>query len=590
MAIIIRPVRGQVTQRALPQGPSMLRLAKVARIPTEGLIDTVDSISKTVINHQNKIEEQRVYNKNVKQQGLLQTELVNYNEQLKNEYSTGDISDEQLIGLFDKKLNTLYNKYKNEVYKDDEKAFKKWEGNFYIEMSQAREKMFAFKNSAIIGQAELTYQDADSQQQLNLSNTNPAFLNEDRYQTEYAVKKNALEILSKTQRVDIEKELKEFDAKYLQIALDGLIAPGANGKNSLYYEALADRLKITDKNQDGYVDKVGGKEISESERTALIDLSESNFLNQKKIEEAKEDKQINEISNTILERIQNDNNFTTNDKLFNQLPNTPSGKAQQLALKQILVDKQTNKEPDSLNPIFFNEMYQRVITDTGKVFEGKTAIDNEYTKFQLGDETKEEAKSFIERVGSQSLSFEQAQILRPLFDRKKKITYANEKEKFNNLIKAVEPRILGKLKKFNPNAQFRLISVILKLEKRFNEGLAKGITPEELTDPANKNDNFIYKDIDFDILTTMQESKEVRDSLKTRPEQISNIVGEARKPFFPPDMNKWMVSNIDLVKGKSSEEITTLYKNSKEFKEWENYAPFQTQYKEFLKKLSDTGK
>ena len=301
MAIIIRPVRGQVTQRALPQGPSMLRLAKAARIPTEGLIDTVDSISKTVINHQNKIEEQRIYNKNVKQQGLLQTELVNYNEQLKNEYSTGDISDEQLIGLFDKQHDTLYNKYKNEVYKDDEKAFKKWEGNFYIQMSQAREKMFAFKNSAIIGQAELTYQDADSQQQLNLSNTNPALLNEDRYQAEYAVKKNALEILSKTQRVDIENELEKFDAKYLQIGLDGLIAPGANGKNSSYYEALVDRLKITDKNQDWYVDKVGGKEISQSERTALIELSESNFLNQIQIEEKKKER----VNTPILENIAN---------------------------------------------------------------------------------------------------------------------------------------------------------------------------------------------------------------------------------------------------------------------------------------------
>ena len=319
-------------------------------------------------------------------------------------------------------------------------------------------------------------------------------------------------------------------------------------------------------------------------------MSESNFLNQKKIEEAKEEKQINETSNTILEKIQNDNNFTTNDKLFNQLPNTPSGKAQQLTLKQILVDKQTNKEPDSLNPMFFNEMYQRVITDTGKLFEGKTAIDNEYTKFQLGDETKEEAKSFIERVGSQSLSFEQAQILRPLFGRKKTITYANEKEKFNNLMTAVKPKILGKLEKFNSNAQFRLISVILKLEKRFNEGLKNGISPEELTDPANKNDTFIYRDIDFDILTSVQESKELRNSLKSRPEQISNIVGEARKPFFPPDMNEWMANNINLVKGKSAEEQTTLYKNSKEFKKWENYAPFQTQYKEFLKTLSNTGK
>ena len=115
MAIIIRPVRGQITQRALPQEPSMLRLAKAARIPTEGIMDTVDSISKTVINHQNKIEEQRVYNKNAKQEGLLRDELVIYNQKLKEQHADGDISDDQIITLYEEKHNKLNNNLKHNV-------------------------------------------------------------------------------------------------------------------------------------------------------------------------------------------------------------------------------------------------------------------------------------------------------------------------------------------------------------------------------------------------------------------------------------------------------------------------------------------
>ena len=95
---------------------------------------------------------------------------------------------------------------------------------------------------------------------------------------------------------------------------------------------------------------------------------------------------------------------------------------------------------------------------------------------------------------------------------------------------------------------------------------------------------FIYGDIDTDILTITQESDEVRKSLKRSPEQTSNVVGE-RKAFFPPNMTEWFANNPELIKNLSPEESINAYRNSKEYKSWQNYPPFQKQYKKFLKEM-----
>ena len=50
-------------------------------------------------------------------------------------------------------------------------------------------------------------------------------------------------------------------------------------------------------------------------------------------------------------------------------------------------------------------------------------------------------------------------------------------------------------------------------------------------------------------------------------------------------MTEWFANNPELIKNLSSEEAANVYRNSKEYKSWQNYAPFQTQYKKYLKEM-----
>mgnify|MGYP003133724672 CR=1 FL=1 len=50
-------------------------------------------------------------------------------------------------------------------------------------------------------------------------------------------------------------------------------------------------------------------------------------------------------------------------------------------------------------------------------------------------------------------------------------------------------------------------------------------------------------------------------------------------------MTEWFGNNQELVKNLSPSEAIAAYRNSEEFKRWQNYAPFQTQWKKFLEEM-----
>jgi hypothetical protein len=579
MAIKIRPVRGEIQAPTIRTGGSQLnRARRFAAADLKPMGAVVSDALQIYTKKQEQLDQQNRLNVVSEEEGKLQNSLIDLNQKIQQEYQTGNISEEQLNLIYDQEAEKTVKFYEQNL---DPKTFSMFKGAIYRNFAQTKKEGLRYRENAIIGQADITYTDNKTRIFKDIQNTNSANMSIQEYESYKLRHEENIKNLSKVRRVDVNKELADFEFMYLRKGSEGLI-PAPNGKNAQYYFDLADKLRIS-KGKQGYVSEIGGRELTDEYREILLSDIDSQALNLKKISDTREEVGIDNVSKQIINKIANEDAFTTDDPLFKQLNKYgTNGEAQSQALKQILVAKQTNTQPSSINVENFQEIVKRVSAPRGSFVEQMASIDNDFTKFTLKGETEEEAKSLTERIGSMSLNFEQSRVISSILERKKREQYAKEQADFERLYKTVEPKILGKLKDYNTNAPFRAISVRLKLEERFADGIKKGIKSSELTDPLHPE--FIYRDIDADILTITQESEEVRKSLKRSPEQTSNVVGE-RKSFFPPDMGEWFANNPELIKNLNAEESINAYRNSKEYKSWQNYAPFQTQYKKFLEKM-----
>lgn len=575
----IRIARGEIQAPAIRTGGSQLtRIRRFARTDQKTIADVASDAIQIYTQKQEQLDRQNRLNVVSEEEGKLQNNLIDLNTKIQQEYQTGNISEEQLNLIYDQEAEKAVKFYEQNL---DPKTFSMFKGSIYRNFAQTKKEGLRYRENAIIGQADITFTDTKTRLFKDIQNTNTANMTIQEYQSYKLRHEENIKNLSKVRRVDVQKELADFEFMYLRKGSEGLIdAP--NGKNAQFYFDLADKLRIG-KGKEGYVNEIGGRELTDEYRELLLTDIDSQALNLKKISDTREEVSINNVSKQIINKIATEDAFTTDDQLFKQLSKLgTNGEAQSQALKQILVAKQTNTQPSSINVENFQEIVKRVSAPRGSFVEQMESIDNDFTKFTLEGETEEEAKSLTERIGSMSLNFEQSRVISSILERKKREQYTKEQADFERLYKTVEPKILGKLKNYNTNAPFRAISVRLKLEERFADGIRRGIKSSELTDPLHPE--FIYGDIDTDILTITQESDEVRKSLKRSPEQTSNVVGE-RKAFFPPNMTEWFANNPELIKNLSPEESINAYRNSKEYKSWQNYPPFQKQYKKFLKEM-----
>jgi hypothetical protein len=575
----IRIARGEIQAPTIRTGDSQLtRTRRFARIDQKSPADVASDAIQIYTQKQEQLDRQNRLNVVSEEEGKLQNNLIDLNTKIQQEYQTGNISEEQLNLIYDQEAEKAVKFYEQNL---DPKTFSMFKGSIYRNFAQTKKEGLRYRENAIIGQADITFTDTKTRLFKDIQNTNTANMTIQEYQSYKLRHEENIKNLSKVRRVDVQKELADFEFMYLRKGSEGLIdAP--NGKNAQFYFDLADKLRIG-KGKEGYVNEIGGRELTDEYRELLLTDIDSQALNLKKISDTREEVSINNVSKQIINKIATEDAFTTDDQLFKQLSKLgTNGEAQSQALKQILVAKQTNTQPSSINVENFQEIVKRVSAPRGSFVEQMESIDNDFTKFTLEGETEEEAKSLTERIGSMSLNFEQSRVISSILERKKREQYTKEQADFERLYKTVEPKILGKLKNYNTNAPFRAISVRLKLEERFADGIRRGIKSSELTDPLHPE--FIYGDIDTDILTITQESDEVRKSLKRSPEQTSNVVGE-RKAFFPPNMTEWFANNPELIKNLSPEESINAYRNSKEYKSWQNYPPFQKQYKKFLKEM-----
>lgn len=591
MAIIIRPVRGQITQRALPQEPSMLRLAKAARIPTEGIMDTVDSISKTVINHQNKIEEQRVYNKNAKQEGLLRDELVIYNQKLKEQHADGDISDDQIITLYEEKHNKLYNNLKNNVYKNDEKAFKRFEGSFYVQLSQAREKALILRNNAIIGNANLSFEtkyNTSKQDRQQVEGYKNRFT-KDFYETEKIKYQEGLRILGRSGKINYENKMQIFEKEYLDDAIHTLI-PETEGRNAQYHRDIYSKLNIA-KGKPGHVAEIGGKIISKTERSEIKAETTRKIKELEYIEKTGDIEKNNKTFTTLIKKIKESNGKIEFSDIEGQFETTPLGRETENAVIDYLDNYKKGLIPTDLMTQSSEELDRRIYGT------GQDAINSPIEPFYLqGEEESNKPKlSLIQREGK-NFGSDDGDRYRAHLISKNSAKTKEDTQAFNDFFGDYHRLIKGKLEAYNMFSDSNLGNAIRYYRKKYEKLLKEGKTKEQLFE---KGPDYILNDLDGRFIKTMnQQSRQISAGLvagRNGIEQLREELGVINTPGankilfnMPPNEQEWKNAQIkkdpDFLNLSPQEQINA-YQNSEEMQTFLKYAPgIRTYLKNLYKK------
>ena len=131
MAIVIRPVRGEVQQQRFQPSKNLLRIAQASRQDLSGIADTATNALRVIQDHQQKLENERINNK------VLNTEIMFMGEAEKAIMSLKEAGTVFTEEETEKQLNTfskdIDRKFFN-LYKNDPKAAIK--GRFYAEKSK----------------------------------------------------------------------------------------------------------------------------------------------------------------------------------------------------------------------------------------------------------------------------------------------------------------------------------------------------------------------------------------------------------------------------------------------------------------------
>lgn len=131
MAIVIRPVRGEVQQQRFQPSKNLLRIAQASRQDLSGIADTATNALRVIQDHQQKLENERINNK------VLNTEIMFMGEAEKAIMALKEAGTVFTEEETEKQLNTfskdIDRKFFN-LYKNDPKAATK--GRFYAEKSK----------------------------------------------------------------------------------------------------------------------------------------------------------------------------------------------------------------------------------------------------------------------------------------------------------------------------------------------------------------------------------------------------------------------------------------------------------------------
>lgn len=163
MAIRIRPARGEIPSPRFTQDRSMLRFAQFARADGAGLAKTLTDVAGVVVNHEAKMDAQRIKNKLALNEAKLSKRLIDRTQELKE--SDIDISNPFEINKLKMEEEKYIDSWVKSTFANDEKAFKQFESLKFNYLSNFNSNLYVLKNKRILDDA--VYSHSVNKQKLN---------------------------------------------------------------------------------------------------------------------------------------------------------------------------------------------------------------------------------------------------------------------------------------------------------------------------------------------------------------------------------------------------------------------------------------
>ena len=163
MAIRIRPARGSIPSPRFTQDRSMLRFAQFARADGTGIAKTLTDVAGIVVNHEAKMDAQRIKNKLALNEAKLSQRLIERTQELKE--SDIDISNPFEINKLKMQEEKYIESWVKSTFANDEKAFKQFEPLKFNYLSNFSSNLYVLKNKRILDDA--VYSHSVNKQKLN---------------------------------------------------------------------------------------------------------------------------------------------------------------------------------------------------------------------------------------------------------------------------------------------------------------------------------------------------------------------------------------------------------------------------------------
>ena len=500
MAITIKPVRGEIEPQSIGSRSTttFLDSAKSNAIDFNKTQRIVSNEMIRIKNHNEKMELQRIKNKTTKYDSLMSIDVTNFNQKLKEGDKNGAAFDkETLDNLVDKFGVDMVKKYKNGIFKDDERSWGVFESYFYTNLNKAYDGANTVTNQKILADSAMSWSIHKTKQKTEISDQKAgdamwiameAIIAKEK--EEYSIAHNA-----GNTNIDIGANLESIRREFwIKAVTGGHEKELENGEKGIDWDSVLANLN---KETEWY-----GKKLTDKDKRWLVDYAEGEMRQQNFTENTYITNYNRNLFNDNIDKVLT-GEFKISDIKGLKFKGGEEGFKLSQGMIGIAEKVQLGEMGNESNIDNFLELREMLLS-------GKLTSLTEKITLQT-DEDNTEPRSILERVGTDISDTDFGRLL-TLYNNKDNKEWSRNKQELDELIAAVAPLIEGRLKKHNLFSQLRMYNAEQLIEKRFWEGIANGDKAEDLLTVGNPK--YIFKDIDKFILSIPEQAEEVKNSIK----------------------------------------------------------------------------
>jgi len=544
MAITIKPVRADQEIKTLRNtGSSMIDIAKSNRINYDSLTADLSAITQTINSHNDKINQRRIKNKSTKYNALLSDEVQEFGQTIElgkfNEttqtydpWTNEEISKKLL--KFEKDMTT---KYKNNIYKGDDKAWEHFESYFYTNLKNADGKAHTGNKKKILADTAISWSIYKSSQDKDISSTvaNEGMWVKMNMLIEKEKEMFASAVNAGIDNIDIAKNIQEIEAKFLIKAIEAghekqLFGDGINGNTTGHdWTTILSEIN-SDKEYFGRV-------LTKDEKEIAVNYVKEKAIEQDFFEDRNKEQHNEKLYKDNIKAIRDG---TLTISRIENLPFTMDEKGMKIkdGLLTYARSKMLGLLPTESNITLFRQLREKVTKmDVTSVHQNVFLSQNEELKKKYTTKDNPDGlMSVLDLVNEGLISDDDYNRLETIMNDPQLTTDLRE---FNKLIVAYDDAIQGKLKKYDMNSTVRLYQLESVLESKFKEGLKNGKKADDLLHPFHED--FILTDdlLEKYVLSLPKQAEEISNQLKTITNDNAAITWkEAGGPEWNDEMKK----------------------------------------------------